>query len=169
MGEVRRIGSLEIDEDIEAQKREWKASQIAWVVFTLFVLAGLAGVTGPGPLSRASVGEEGSALRVEYARFAHYQAPERMQVHAVAAGDETELRVWIDRAYADGLDVERISPEPKRVVVGDDRRTYVFDGAGGAQPIEIDFRFECARVGARSCRIGTEGGPTLAFVQFVYP
>ena len=70
MGDLVRVGDLEIDQDLAAQEHEWQATRIARVVAALVLLAGLAGLLGHGPLARAHAGESSSGLEADYSRFA---------------------------------------------------------------------------------------------------
>jgi hypothetical protein len=62
---------MEINADLEFQRRVWAAQRIGWIAIGAFVIAALVGVFGQGPLSSAAAG--GNALRIEYERFARLQ------------------------------------------------------------------------------------------------
>ena len=166
MGEIVRVRGLEIDQDLAAQEREWKAIRVGWVLFALLLLAGLAGLLGHGPLARAEARSEGG-LEAEYARFARYRDPERLHLRA-RAGDRGELRLWIAGTTLEGIEIERLRPEPSRVEPGDGRSVHVFD-AGGADELAIEIAFEHRRVGPFDLSLGVEGGPELRLSTFVYP
>ena len=168
MGELRRIGDLEIDQDLDAQRREWRIEKLAWTCFALLILAGLSGLLGSGPLANAVAGEEGSELWVEYPRFARHLAPVKMRVVAARAGKD-EVRLWIDRDYAERLELERISPEPDSVESLADRDVYAFRPGSGAGPLVIELSFELTYVGFSNARLGTLDGPSVEFRQLVYP
>lgn len=54
-GEVHRVGDLEIEEDLDHQRRCWKLERASWAVMALVLLAAMAGLFGSGPLSWATV------------------------------------------------------------------------------------------------------------------
>jgi hypothetical protein len=132
------------------------------------VAAGLAGLAGRGPFSRASVATEDGRLRVEYERFLRMQAPSRLKLHfgkeSIRGG---EMRVWFDRGYIEQSKLEQIVPQPLRTEVGAERLTYVFagtDGQSGTIAIELQPR----RFGWVSGRLGT-GDVALEWRQLVFP
>lgn len=168
MGELRRIGDLEIDQDLDVQRREWRVEKIAWVVFICVLLAGLLGLLGSGPLARAVAGEEGSALWVEYPRLARHLAPDRMRVHAAHDG-ERDVRIWIERDYLERLDHALFSPEPESSEGLPDRVVYTFRPISGANELTVELRFELADVGLLHARLGAVDGPSLEFRQLVFP
>ena len=63
----RVITGLEIDENIDLHITSWKIQPIVWALIGLFLLAGLAGFFGSGPLSTIKVQSERSAI--EFERF----------------------------------------------------------------------------------------------------
>src|SRR5919106_6001727 len=72
--------SLQIDQDLAYQQREWLVERVGWIVMLLLIVAAAAGIFGNGVLSRASV-SDGKQLRIEYERFAHYLTPTSLKVH----------------------------------------------------------------------------------------
>ena len=105
----------------ERQDRPWelRAQRLGWGVFLLLILAALAGLLGHGPFSRTQAGDAASALRVAYNRFERYQGPTELQLHLKPeALRDGKFRVWIGRDFLDGVEIERIEPEPETVEVG---------------------------------------------------
>ena len=49
MSELKRISGIDIDQDMEYQRREWRIHRIGWGVFALIILATLLGLVRPGP------------------------------------------------------------------------------------------------------------------------
>jgi hypothetical protein len=66
---------MEIETDLEFQRRVWRVPRVGWLIIGAAVVAALLGLFGTGPLSRAST--DGGGLTVEYDRFAR-----REQTHA---------------------------------------------------------------------------------------
>ena len=64
---MRRVGDLEVSQDLDHEKKFWLVQRIGWALLFLLWLAGVAGLFGSGPLS----GSTASApdLRLEYDRF----------------------------------------------------------------------------------------------------
>jgi hypothetical protein len=66
---------MEVNADIEFQRRVWRVQRIGWLIIAAVIVAALLGVFGGGPLSRAAV--QGDGLRLEYERFARLQQSTR--------------------------------------------------------------------------------------------
>ncbi len=66
----RKDRTLDIDEDLNFQKREWFFQRVGIGILFLFVLAALLGFTGMGgPVSHGEAGERGGPVFVEFERF----------------------------------------------------------------------------------------------------
>jgi hypothetical protein len=170
MANIQRIGDLDIGQDIVFQRREWSAQRIGWALMALLSLAALAGLLGPGPLSRAIAGDEGGSLWLEYSRFERLQDPTslKLNIGPLRSADGT-ARVWVSRDYLQKVQVEQVTPPPESVEAGPDRLTYVFRVAPADQPTAIVFHINHQTVGKLTSQIGLESGPELSFGQFVYP
>ncbi len=83
--------------------------------------------------------------------------------------EEDTARVWVDREYLRGIEVERVIPEPESVEVTADRAVYVFKLNQPDQPASITFYITPDLVGAHTVRVGLDNGETLSFRQIVYP
>ncbi|HZW10508.1 MAG TPA: hypothetical protein VFF69_11455 [Phycisphaerales bacterium] len=161
---------MQVHQDLPHERLEWKLERVGWVVMALALLAALAGLLGPGPLSRATAGQDGSPLWVQYNRLARYQAPESLQVHiGPGAARGGTIRVWLSREYVRNMELNNIDPEPESVEVGPERSTYTFNLSDSDQPSILMFRFEANRFGKMPAALGLEGGPQVAFTQFIYP
>jgi hypothetical protein len=170
MQTVGRIGDLEIDQDLEFQRRTWMVQRVGWVVMALVALAALLGLLGPGPLSNATAGNQKMPLHVAYNRFVRYQTPTQLRVHLTPeTGREGKARVWLSRDYLQGVQVQQVVPTPEGVEIGSDRLTYIFRLSEPSQPTAITFYVEPEQIGPLSCHIGLGSGPPLSFSQFVYP
>lgn len=93
---------LEIRQDQRFQQREWRLERIGWTLIALFVLAGLLGLLGPGPLSWATARSDGGLVEVEYQRFTHWVADDTVEIRvapdAVGAGafEVTLTGDWVE-------------------------------------------------------------------------
>lgn len=166
----KKVGTLQVEEDLDFQRREWRVQRVGWVVVALLLLATLLGLTGPGPLSRATAGSEGAPLRAEYNRFGRHHAPGtvRFELSPEAVRDG-KAKLWVSRSYLETVQVDSISPEPESVQAGADRLTYTFDVGELDRPTKLTFHIEPEDFGLIPARAGLEGGPELTFSQFVYP
>jgi len=78
-------------------------------------------------------------------------------------------RLWIDRAYLDGVEIQQITPEPDAVEAGPDRLIYVFRLNDPTQPSFVTINFQAVRIGRANGRVGLDGSLPVRFSQFVYP
>jgi hypothetical protein len=170
MPKPQRVGDLEITQDLPHERLEWRLERIGWSVMALVLLAALAGLLGPGPLSRATAGEPGAPLWVEYHRFARYQAPAMLRVHlGPGTARAGQARLWLNRDYVEHIELLHIDPEPEKVEVLPDRLLYIFNVPDPARPTAVTYYFEANTYGHLPLRVGLEAGPQLAVSQFYYP
>lgn len=171
-----RVGDLEIDQDLEHERRAASVRRVGWVLMVLAVLAGLAGLFGQsGPLNRARAGESGP-LVLEHERFARLQTETTVTAHLRPPAGAREARLWVERSYIDDMQVDAIVPEPDRIESGADRLVLVFalaaaagsPGAGRGD-LQVDFHLQPQRFGPVRGRVGGEGGAEVELRQFVYP
>jgi hypothetical protein len=170
MPQPKRVGSLEIAQDIDFQRREWRAQRIGWVVMALLVLAAMAGLTGNGVLARATAGGPADPIRLEYARFDRMQSPSslRVEVAGDAVGGEV-VELLIDRAYLQGVQIEKVVPEPESVRGAENDLLYVFAVAEPGRPLTVSFDLRHNDFGVKGGRVALPDGPALEFGQIVYP
>jgi hypothetical protein len=170
MAEIKHIDELEINQDLPHQRHEWTIERVGWIAIVLLLLAGLAGLLGPGPLSQARASDQEATLGVEYNRFEHYQAPSILKIHlGPGTSSEGQVRLWINRDFIENIQLEHIDPEPESMEVGSDRITYVFKVSDPNQPTAVTYHYEPNSYGSRPIRIGIEGGSQLTFTQFFFP
>ncbi len=104
-------GSLQLEQDLGFQRRQWFAQRVGWALMWAAAAAGLAGFFGRGPLSARTLSDPSGVIEVEFDRFQRAQA--RSEVHfslSPAAVRDGRLQIWIDDAYLRGLRIESISP-----------------------------------------------------------
>lgn len=170
MTELRRVGELELGEDVGFQRKEWRFERVGWALMALVLAAALLGLLGPGPLSSATAGKEGGALWANYDRFAHRSALTTLEVHA---GRETvqegQLRLWVSRSLLAGNEVRAIQPEPDQASTAGDRVVYTFAVDDPAQGVDVIFYLEPRQYWRQRVALGVEGGPEVGFTQVLYP
>ena len=170
MTELKQVGELQIAEDLEFQRKEWRFERIGWALMALVLLAALLGLLGPGPLSNATAGEEGGALWAKYQRFAHRSALTRLEVYAGPnTAQEGQLRLWVSRETIGVNEVRGIQPEPEQVSAAGDRFVYTFAVDDPAREVVVYFLLEPTKYFRQQIALGIEGGPQLGFTQVLYP
>lgn len=167
MADVRKVGGLEIAEDLPFQMATWKLQRVAWGVMAAILVAALLGLFGGGVFGTATVGRPGGG-RVEYFRFGRLQSPTTLDVYVTPEGGG-EARVWVASDYADRAGIDRVEPVPARVEAGSDGLTYVLPIIPSDQPARVRFHLNPERPGLLRGRVRSGTGPTLRFTQFVHP
>lgn len=166
MVELKRRQSLDLDERLPFQQREWRASRLLWILLLLTMLATALGLFGNGPLSHARVEASTGGLSVEYERFGRFSAAMRMTVNTPAlASGSTELE--ISRSLFDAFQVTQIAPAPTAQELTREAVKYRFDTDPGSRT-SISFDIQ-----PRQCWM-LEGfvrsaGETVSLRQFIYP
>jgi hypothetical protein len=168
--EVRRVGDLEISQDVQMQRRIWTLQRVGWGGIALVLLAIMLGLTGRGPLSSATIGKAGSGLQVEYERFARYSAPAPLKIRVgPGMAKNGKAHVWLSREFVDSITIDQISPEAASMKVLGDRQIYEFELPDPQNGATITLHTKPQKVGSLAGRAGLEDGPTLSFQQFIYP
>jgi hypothetical protein len=167
--ERTRMKGIELQQDLEFQKKEWSAERWGWAVGLLLLLAALAGVFGKGPLSEASR-QEGPLL-VEWERVTRYDSPTQMSVRVSPgqAGQET-IAIWMERRYYEMLEVQSISPEPSSMRVEGDRLVVEFENKPAGEAFQATFHFHPQKAGLFQTRVGEENlSRTIQLEQVILP
>ncbi len=168
--EVRRVGDLEISQDLQMQRRIWMLQRVGWGAIALVLLAMLLGLTGRGPLSSATAGQPGAALQVEYERFARFSAPAPLKIRlGPGVARDGKARIWFSHDYIESITIEQISPEPSSMKVLPDRHLYEFELPNPQGEATIMLHTKPQKIGSLTGKIGIMDGPVLSFQHIVYP
>ena len=167
---IVRRGGLEIDQDLDFQRRAWVAQRVGWALMALFVLAASVGLLGSGPLSHTRQTVPG-VMTVEYERFARFETTETLTVRlesASTAGDIVQLS--LNRDFLDSARIETVLPPPARVDSAAERLIYVFAMGEPGVPVTVRFTFQPQRIGVHQGVVRLESRDArLSFRQLVYP
>lgn len=168
---IVREGGLEIDQDLEFQRKAWVAQRVGWALMGLFVLAAAVGLLGSGPLSHARAAVPG-VMTVEYQRFARFETSETLTVRlepAAITGDVARLS--LNRDFLDSSKIDTVLPPPARVESAAGRLIYVFAVADPSAPLVVTWSFEPQQVGVLEgvVRLESRAAQQISFRQLVYP
>ena len=170
MPRPKRIGDLDINQDLPHESLEWKIERVGWVMMSGILLAALLGLLGKGCLSHAILGKPNTIFWVEYDRFERYQAPTMLRLHlgpGAAQGDKA--RIWVSREYVENIELHHIDPEPDRVEAKADRFLYTFNVPDASAATAVTFYLEGNKYGRLVLDVGLEAGPQVNASQFFYP
>ena len=155
--------TLQIDEDLDFQRKEWLGQRIGISVLTLFVFAALLGLTGMGgPLSDGEARDAEGIVRVEYSRFVRRGAMATMTLHFQTAGAH-DVQFWIDARYFDYVNIRTITPEPDVVAIEKERHVYTV--RVGSPEANVELELEHKTIGRIDGAVGVVGGPAVHFSQ----
>jgi hypothetical protein len=129
-------GDLEIDEDIEFQRRMWKFQRVGWLFLALAIMASLFGAFGHGPLSHTTAKSQGSpTVWLEYERFERYDTPSILRLHLGAqVGENGNVGIHFSHHYLSSVHIQEITPAPVRSEATSDGATFLIRLAEPNQP-----------------------------------
>jgi hypothetical protein len=153
---------MDLDTDLNFQRRIWTVQRIGWLMIGLVILATLMGAFGNGLLSRVSA--SGNGLRLEYERFGRLQQPTRL--HFLLPPSKHDAEVSLRRDYLAAFQIDHITPEPKEVAPAGPWLTYRFAGPG---PLAVTFDVVPLEFGRLQGNAAISPSVALAFQQFIYP
>lgn len=166
--ETTDTAGLERADLLRFHHRNYIAQRLAWIALALFLTAALLGSFGGGGFfgkARASQG----AIAVEYDRFARRGAHSTLTVRIDGAAVRAhELRLQWNREFMDGVRMESIAPPPRGAHGAGDGVAYAIAAQPNA-PAVVRFHLQHEHLGTLPGRLTLEGGPSVAFTQFIYP
>lgn len=157
---------LQIDEDLAFQRRSWRWQRAGWLGFVALIVAGLLGVFGAGPLSRAE--SSGAGLRIEYDRFARTQAPTSLVIHidggAARAG---AVRLVLGGDYIHAAQIQSTTLPVLGITGGG--IVLGADLMDSAERLIVAVHLTFLRPGAMKAQIGLLGQRAADLTFLVYP
>jgi len=165
-----RIDDLELNQDLDLQRKTWTVQRIGWGGMALIVSAALAGVFGSGPLARTEMTDNPQTVRLLYDRFGRYEGELVLQlVLTPETTKSNRVTVEINRTYWTSHAVEHVIPEPLISSIGTDGFLYTFETNAPSTPAVIVFRLRPKYIGALDGRIRVNDAGPLRFHQFIFP
>ncbi len=165
-----RIGDLEINQDLDVQRKTWTVQRIGWGAMALIILAALAGMFGSGPLARTEIQDDRQTFRLSSDRFGRYEGEVVLQLALTPEATKTgRVTIEVDQTYWTSHAVEHITPEPLLSRVGIEGFLYTFETHPLSAPAVIVFRLRPKYLGSLEGRIRVNGDGLLHFHQFMFP
>jgi hypothetical protein len=159
----KKARTIEIEEDLQFQRKEWIFQRIGVGVIGAFVIAAMLGLTGMGgPLSHASAGERGGPLFIEYERVVRGGAKATLKLH-VRNDPPGFIQFWVSAPYLEHVIVDYVVPEPETVVVEEGRHVYTIRAA--SPEVTLTVEMEHQTFGRLDGEVGIVGGPAVRFSQ----
>lgn len=155
--------TLEIDDDVRFQTREWHAQRVGIVLVGLFVLAAVLGLTGAGGvLNDATAVSDSGNVRIEYDRVVRRSASASMTLrfHSDPPGF---IQFWVSAPYFDAVHIESVTPAPQTVTVEGARHVYTIRAA--SPDVAVTVTLEHKTWGRLEGEVGIIGGDSARFSQ----
>jgi hypothetical protein len=169
MSDTKDVGDLEIEQDLQFQRRDWRAQRVGWIVMLLLILGTLAGAFGRGPLAHASAGNESAPLRVDYDRLVRHQADAELVLHLAAGAAAGRARILLDSALLEAIRIERFTPEPDSETATPAGVVFEFGVDSITAPFDIRLDHRATGYWRERGTIALGDHPPLQLDFFVYP
>jgi hypothetical protein len=150
-----------VEKEYSFLEKEWTVLRVGWLLLTLFVLAGLLGLFGGGPLSRKTT--ETRIGRIEYERFLRHSTSSTIIFESDQPLKDSSL--YINREYLRNIKIDQIEPRPESSGMVGSRIRFKFPTNNSRQIIFHISPFEGS--GTHTLEIGTAGQKEV-IQQFIY-
>ena len=168
--DLKRIGDLEINQDMDFQRRCWKVQRIGWTIMALLILGGLLGLFGRGPFSRTLISDPSIPLSLEYERFGRYQSRLTLNVHVNPGAFEAgKVRLWFSQDFLSRVQIQGITPHPDGTELSSSGMIYLFTLAEPNQGGDVILHGEPQAIGLLSGKVGLSESHSIPFTQWIYP
>lgn len=157
--------SGDAEDDLSYQRASWRVQRIGWVLMGLFIVLGLLGAFGDGPLSRVRAGRPGG-LELAYSRV--WRLGTESSIELRVAPDSGHVVLWVGRALLDGAEIRYRSPEPVRTQTDAGGQLLEFQ-AGNSGPVVIRLGAVPTRLGPLRTSLATATSPAVPLNVFVIP
>ena len=159
---------LELEQDLKLQDRHWRVERVGWVLIALIMCAGLLGLFGHHPFTRAVAHTSDGQLLLEYDQYARYESNGDFRVTLTPdLNGRGVIRIWFDDAYLDSLNVLAVSPMPIRGETREGKRAFVFQMDGDRFTAIFSVHFK--QIGLVHGRVNADEGQTVVLSHFVWP
>ncbi|SFG31572.1 hypothetical protein [Pontibacter chinhatensis] len=162
----KKYQDLEIDEDLELERRTWTVQRISWVLLLLIILAALLGFTGRGGLLDVGKGvafNSSHSVDLEYERFLRQGVTREIKVSL----RQENTSILFSNGFYETQRIEQVVPEPQKEEVGSEGITYTFHGV--KSPSLIIFYVTPLKAGSLNYTVTGSDKEPVAVTQFVYP
>ena len=169
VAQLKKVGKIEVEEDLQFLKREWRFQRIGWFVMLLLLLAALIGAFGRGPLSETRIGDP-RVFSAEFSRMVRHGAIDELKIF-VGPGlqSDSTVRIGISRTYLAEFKIEDVQPEPSQQEAAGDFITYQFIRTDPRSPLEISLKLRPEGYASVRGRLQLNHGGALELRQFIMP
>lgn len=162
-------GELEIDQDLQFQRRMWRIERVGWGAMAIILICAVMGLFGNGPLSRTTT-QTGELFAVEYQRFGRYQAPMEMRLHLLAGFTKDDsLFFQLDRTFLSHVQIARITPQPALEQPTSDGIRFIYPVRVQDGSILVTISYQPEQIGMLKATLRADDTSPLSIRQFIYP
>lgn len=162
---MKKIGSLELDDDMRHHQLFWRLKRIGWILMALLVFTAFAGYTGGGWSSEREIINEGIAFT--YQKIARRSALAKMYIKSDVSGKDT-LAISFDNNYMRDIMIESINPEPIETITAGATMTFKFLTNRNESEAEVTFFVRPDKHGNMSFNV-TSNGTKVSVKQLIFP
>jgi hypothetical protein len=172
------VDRMQLEEDVshplgtnavDFQRRQFVAERIGWAAMALFLAWALLGGFGEGWLSRRHAWNEDRTVGIDYDRYGRRDAPMELRLYLQPKGSADELAVHLNREFIDAVEIERITPDYRNMVLDDDGAAATFSAEPGASDYSITIEYKPRQAGRLHGELRALGKTAMTFDQFIYP
>lgn len=161
---------LEIEQDEAFQRREWRFERLGWAVLTLFVVAGLIGALGKGPVAWATASSDDGVLTVEHNRVTRLLADDEVTLSfGPDAVQDGTVTVEVTGSWYAQVELRSITPQPDAELLVPDGMVLELPVSRAGEELTVELVVRATGVGAYSAQFAVPGSPPVTFRQIVLP
>ena len=161
---------LELDDNPDFARRQYRVQQVGWVLLVLFLVAALAGVFGEGSLARVDRHGADGVVEIALQRFVRSQGNDTLTI-TVAGGQASngEVRVAIDTDWLDAVEISAISPEPVQFEAQGRQQILVFAVDDSNPPLVVAMNYTPDYIGRKPITVAVGEHDPVHMWQVAYP
>lgn len=160
---------LQLEQDLSFQERDWRVQRIAMLLMLVFILVGLSGLLGPGPLSHAHARSADDSVSVDYLRWARRGGKANLTVIVDQAQvRDGRLRVEVPMAYFEDMELEAVTPQPEQVEASGSTMRFIFAAPRADGPVTLEFDVQGQGMGPVRGELRVHD-TIVRFQQFLWP
>ena len=166
---VKRVGTLEIGENMRFQVFEWIMERAGWLALAGMVAGMAVGVFGTHPKSQRVVGNQEGPLWVRYDRNPRWQTKTSFEIHALPGEADRKAHLRVNNKFFDRILLHWILPEPESIESTSEQTIFTFAAARPREPMVVWIHYEPQKPGPLTVDIKLNEDAGVSFEQRVYP
>jgi hypothetical protein len=167
---MQRLAELESSPERRQHARERILERAGWIAIAGLLLLGCAGGLGPGAINVRNLQSSDGSLRIRLHAIERCYAPAEIVLWVSdASAADGPVVLSLSRELAAAAQLDKLVPRPQRLIREEDRLLLAFDRHDLPPSGQIRCRFEFEDAGIVRSEIGTPGGATIHFRQFILP